>query len=90
MNVTPTQLGLNAFRIINGIVDLKRIHNLEFNIDDLFGIYYVGQNPIAGHVFVSPKATDEVDCLFSTYGLPITSLPNSQKYANDFLFIRGN
>ncbi|KAH7864987.1 hypothetical protein Vadar_000802 [Vaccinium darrowii] len=70
--------------------ELKRLHNLEFTLDDLFGIYYVGQNPTAGRVFLAPRSTESVVHMFSTYGLPITSLLDSDKYANDFMFVRGN
>ncbi|KAH7834193.1 hypothetical protein Vadar_013651 [Vaccinium darrowii] len=90
LDVTPTQLSLNTFRIVNGIAELKRIHNLEFTLDNLFGIYYIGQNPMAGRIFLSPRSTESVVNLFSTYGLPITSLPDSDKCANDFVFVRGN
>ncbi|KAH7861900.1 hypothetical protein Vadar_032399 [Vaccinium darrowii] len=89
LDVTPAQLSLNTFRIVNGIAELKRLHNLEFILDDLFGVYYVGQNPTTGRVFLAPRSTDSVVHMFSTFGLPITSLPDSDKYANDFMFVRG-
>ena len=90
LDVTPAQLSLNTFRIVNGIAELKRLHNLEFTLDDLFGIYYVGQNPTAGRVFLAPRSTESVVHMFSTHGLPIMTLPDSDKYANDFMFVRGN
>ncbi|KAH7845488.1 hypothetical protein Vadar_002812 [Vaccinium darrowii] len=90
LEVTPAQLSLNTFRIINGIAELKKLHNLEFTFDDLFGIYYIGQNPMAGRIFLSPRSTERIVNLFSTYGLPITSLPDWDKYANDFVFRYAN
>jgi hypothetical protein len=80
LQLTPSQVTINFYRIVVGVIELKERYHLEFEVEDLFGLYLVSQNKVARRKYLS--------CRTGQRRL-IRGLPDSDKYANDFVVIRG-
>jgi hypothetical protein len=80
LQLTPSQVTINFYRIVVGVIELKERYHLEFEVEDLFGLYLVSQNKVARRKYLS--------CRTGQRRL-IRGLPDSDKYANDFVVVRG-
>lgn len=79
-NLSPFQLALNSFRIINSALALSRKELLPFHWCDLLIPYYVNSNKTSGRRFFSMRKNHD----------HIVRLPDADKRVNDFIEVSGN
>jgi hypothetical protein len=80
LRLTPSQVTINFYRIVMGAVELKERYGLEFEAEDLFGLYFVSENRVSKRKFFGSRAGQRK---------LIRGLPDSDKYANDFVCVSG-
>lgn len=80
LNIITTQLSLNAYRVIFRVAELLCRHELDFRLEDFFGIYFVRQNAQSKNCYLScrPKKNPL-----------ILELPDKDDL-NDVLIVGGN
>ncbi len=79
-NLSPTQINLNIFRIIMGMVELNRRLGLDLTVHDIIATYTLCTS---GHEAYSLRQRDVENTL-------VNSLPDTNKdMTDDFLLVRG-
>ncbi|KAH7833289.1 hypothetical protein Vadar_004837 [Vaccinium darrowii] len=81
IDLTTFQLSGGMFRIIMGIIELRKRHSLIFDLPELFEIYSLSYNAASGRRFFFVR--DKYDHLVHT-------LPDSDPFINDFAIVTGN
>lgn len=81
LNLTTSRLSGNMFRIIMGVVELRKRHDLIFGMLELFEIYSLSYNGAAGRRLFSVRGK---------YEHLVHTLPDSDPFINDFVTVMGN
>ena len=78
--LTPYQLSVNFFRIINSCVEICQRHRIEFWLCDLMGIFTLLRNRRSWKYFLTPRAPQQN--IFSR-------LPDLEKWGNVYVEVYG-
>ena len=54
--LTPCQLSVNGYRVINCCVEICRRRNFEFRLSDLMGLFNLSRNRRSWKYFLSPRS----------------------------------
>jgi hypothetical protein len=80
LRLTPSQVTINFYRIVMGALELRERYRLDFEAEDLFGLYFVSENRVSKRKFLGSRAGQRK---------LIRGLPDSDKYANEFVCVSG-
>lgn len=79
--IPPFDLAINTYRIINSAARLTSKFGLKFQVHDLFLPYFMNSNAHSGRRYFSVRRD---------YDHIVRRLPDSDKWANDYLEVYGN
>ena len=78
--LTPCQLSVNCFRIINSCVEICRRRGIEFRLSDLMTMFTLTRNRKSWKYFLTPRSSDHD--IFRR-------LPDSEKWGSVYLRVHG-